>query len=309
MRGIARILSVIALVGLLLGIGVVGESVSVGAAGVTVTVNAPTEVVKGNSFTARIDISNVTAFDAGQFDVSFNETFIQLDSITAGLIGTTQIPVDLSNKLGTGTYRIIVNVPGVPGVSGSGYLAVLNFHAVSSAVGSSAINITNGFLNNNLGTEITATWTGDSVAVCDNLVITTTSLSDGAVGTAYSATLGATGGSGTYTWSLSSGSLPGGLTLGSTGSISGTPTTAGSFSFTVGVTDGVLSASQALTIKINPKLGDANGDGLVNASDVTKIERIIVQLDSPTSSADVNQDGKTNTADITKVERIIAGLS
>jgi hypothetical protein len=280
----------------------------VGAAGVTVTVNAPTEVVKGNSFTARIDIASVTAFDAGQFDVSFNETYLQLDSITAGLIGTTQIPVDLTNKIGTGTYRVIVNVPGVPGVTGSGYLAVLNFHALTTA-GSNTISLSNGFLNNNLGTEITATWAADSVNVVDNLVITTTSLSDGVVGTAYSATLTATGGNGTYTWSLASGSLPAGLSLSSTGTISGTPTTAGSSSFTVRVTDGVLSVTQALTININPKVGDADGNGVVNSSDVTKIERIIVGLDTTTTGADANQDGKVNTADITKVERIIAGLS
>jgi hypothetical protein len=71
----------------------------------------------------------------------------------------------------------------------------------------------------------------------------------------------------------------------------------------------VLSVTQALTININPKVGDADGNGVVNSSDVTKIERIIVGLDTTTTGADANQDGKVNTADITKVERIIAGLS
>ncbi len=55
-------------------------------------------------------------------------------------------------------------------------------------------------------------------------------------------------------------------------------------------------------------LGDANGDGNINAVDITKVERIIVGLDAATPGADANQDGNINALDITKVERIIAGL-
>jgi len=54
--------------------------------------------------------------------------------------------------------------------------------------------------------------------------------------------------------------------------------------------------------------GDANGDGVVNNLDITKIERIIVGLDAETPGADANQDGVVNNLDITKVERIIVGL-
>ncbi|MFC2031945.1 dockerin type I repeat-containing protein [Chloroflexota bacterium] len=55
-------------------------------------------------------------------------------------------------------------------------------------------------------------------------------------------------------------------------------------------------------------LGDANDDGVINAIDITKVERIIAGLDTETGEADANQDGNVNTLDITKVERIIAGL-
>ena len=54
--------------------------------------------------------------------------------------------------------------------------------------------------------------------------------------------------------------------------------------------------------------GDANGDGEVNALDITKVERIIAALDAETPGADANQDGVVNALDITKVERIIVGL-
>ncbi len=70
------------------------------------------------------------------------------------------------------------------------------------------------------------------------ITITTSTLTGGTTNAAYSATLAATGGSGTYTWSVASGSsLPAGLSLSAAGVISGTPTTAGLASFTVDVAD------------------------------------------------------------------------
>jgi hypothetical protein len=69
-------------------------------------------------------------------------------------------------------------------------------------------------------------------------IINTTSFVIGVVNVAYSQTLAASGGSGSYTWSIASGTLPAGLSIGSsTGVISGTPTTAGLFNFTVQITD------------------------------------------------------------------------
>ncbi|MGH9735298.1 MAG: putative Ig domain-containing protein [Candidatus Acidiferrales bacterium] len=95
----------------------------------------------------------------------------------------------------------------------------------------------------------------------DSVAISTSTLPSGTVGTAYSATLQATGGSTPYDWSVSTGSLPAGLTLNaSSGLISGTPTASGTTNFTAQVSDAsnntatkslsiaVSAASQALTI-------------------------------------------------------------
>lgn len=77
-----------------------------------------------------------------------------------------------------------------------------------------------------------------TIAVYNPLSITTKSVSNGSVDRQYTQALAATGGKTTYSWSISAGSLPAGLTLNSTtGVISGTPTTKGTFSFTVKVTD------------------------------------------------------------------------
>lgn len=81
------------------------------------------------------------------------------------------------------------------------------------------------------------------------LVITTTSLPPGTVGVAYSQTLAATGGILPYTWSVSNGALPPGLTLSAGGTLSGTPTQAGSYTFTVTVN---AIASMPLTLTMNP---------------------------------------------------------
>jgi len=83
------------------------------------------------------------------------------------------------------------------------------------------------------------------------LAITTSSLQNGQVGVAYSATLAATGGTAPYSWTLASGSLPAGLVLnGSSGAIAGTPTaTANASPLTFKVTDSG-SPAQSQTVNL-----------------------------------------------------------
>jgi len=85
------------------------------------------------------------------------------------------------------------------------------------------------------------------------LNVTTSSLASGATGSFYGQTLSASGGVKPYAWALASGSLPAGLSLSSlTGSISGTPLSAGTYSFTAQVTDAASStATRPLSITIN----------------------------------------------------------
>jgi len=79
------------------------------------------------------------------------------------------------------------------------------------------------------------------------LVITTFPLAPGTIGIPYTAGLATSGGIAPVSWSLASGSsLPPGLTL-SAGVISGTPTVAGSFDFTVVATDSSTPTAQAVS--------------------------------------------------------------
>ena len=69
------------------------------------------------------------------------------------------------------------------------------------------------------------------------------------LGTAYSQTVTATGGTGSYVFSVSAGSLPAGLTLNAaTGLISGTPTTAATSNFTITATDGGGATGQRAVV-------------------------------------------------------------
>ena len=80
--------------------------------------------------------------------------------------------------------------------------------------------------------------------------ITTSSLPNGKVGEAYSETLTADG-TEPITWSISGGTLPDGLSLNKdTGKISGTPTAAGTASFTVKATNSAGSDTKELSIAI-----------------------------------------------------------
>ena len=88
------------------------------------------------------------------------------------------------------------------------------------------------------------------------LVITNISLPNGNVGAAYSAQLGATGGQSPYNWQIAAGSAnpPAGLTLNSSGLISGTPTTNKVSTFKVQATDAnFTTTNKILSITINPK--------------------------------------------------------
>lgn len=88
------------------------------------------------------------------------------------------------------------------------------------------------------------------------LIVTTSPLTSGTVGAAYSLQLSASGGTGTRSWSLAAlSALPAGLTLSSTGLISGTPTTSGTATFSVVVQDSASpprTASRSFSLTINP---------------------------------------------------------
>src|SRR5207244_3857718 len=89
-----------------------------------------------------------------------------------------------------------------------------------------------------------------------NLNVTTQFLPDAtnAVG-GYTATLASGGGTAPFAWTVVSGSLPPGMTLGGNGVIGGTPTATGKATFTVKVTDAAAATATAvLVLNVLPEL-------------------------------------------------------
>ena len=148
-----------------------------------------------------------------------------------------------------------------------------------------------------------------SAAVTKSLFITintplsigTGSLPNGIVVVTYSQTLSVTDGSSPYTWSAVSGTLPAGLSLNSTGVISGTPTAAGGpTSVTFQVTDSTSAmARKALSITVAYAGWDVNMDGSVNVLDAVLVSQHSGEMGSASwEREDVNADGTVNILDL-----------
>ncbi len=141
----------------------------------------------------------------------------------------------LSQAGGSGTLTWSVSVGSLPnGLTLNATTGVLSGTPLTFGMTSLTIRVSDA--NGCVGTR-PYTLTLDPPA-CPTLTVNPASLPNGAVGAVYSASLSQTGGSGTLTWSVSAGALPGGLTLNAgSGLISGTPSAPGAFPFAARVTD------------------------------------------------------------------------
>jgi Cohesin domain len=106
-------------------------------------------IVAGSSETLDINIANVPDLFGFQFDVSFAPGVLSAVSITEGsfLLGggsTFFLPGDIDNGAGTIASTADTLLGSVPGVNGSGTLAVLTLTGL--AQGTSAISLSNVFL-------------------------------------------------------------------------------------------------------------------------------------------------------------------
>jgi putative Ig domain-containing protein len=120
-------------------------------------------------------------------------------------------------------------------------------------------------VSGNTAATVTATSTADSTKsgtasvtiTPPPLVVTTTSLSGATTGTAYSSTVTASGGTLPYSWALTSGSVPTGIALQSSGVLSGDTNQTGQFSFTLQVADSSSprqTTSQPFTLTVSKSL-------------------------------------------------------
>lgn len=113
------------------------------------------------------------------------------------------------------------------------------------------------------GRRFMSTQSSFTTGVLSALAVDTTSLDAAQLTKAYHEEVHASGGATPYTWDISVGALPAGLSIAAgTGIITGTPTVAGTTNFTVRVTDGLaVTATLATSITVN----SAGGPGFVSS--------------------------------------------
>jgi uncharacterized repeat protein (TIGR01451 family) len=156
----------------------------------------------------------------------------------------------LTESGGTAPFTWSVSSGSLP--AGISLSADGNLSGTPTATGTSSFTVQVTDANSQSATEAT------SITVSAGVSTTFAAPPGAVVNTAYTDTLTATGGTTPYTWSVNSGSLPPGITLTSAGVLAGTPTTAGTYIFTVNVTDannGIATTSITLVVAATLSLG------------------------------------------------------
>ena len=235
-----------------------------GATGVTFGGFSATTIVVVNATTIT---ATTPAHAAGAVDVVVTTpggtatlvtgyTYIALSPPVAGAVSVTVAanssnnPITLSLTGGTAT-SVAVGTPvahGITMVSG----ATISYTPTVGYAGTDLFTYT---ATNAGGTSAPATVT--ITVSAPTISVSPASLPNATVGTSYPAqTVSASGGASPYTYTITSGSLPAGMTLASNGTLSGTPTAGGTFNFTVQAKDsstgtGPFTASTALSLTVN----------------------------------------------------------
>jgi hypothetical protein len=126
------------------------------------------------------------------------------------------------------------------------------------------------------------------------LLISIGTLSGGTVGVPYNSSLQAFGGNAPYTWSISLGTLPAGLTLNTaTGAVTGTPTTAGTFTFTAQAVDSSTTPKSATRV-VTMVVAQGSTTTAISALPTSSVFGQQVTL-----TATVNVSGGTPTGNVT----------
>jgi len=161
-------------------------------------------------------------------------------------VSSTTLPTGTPNALYTASLSATGGIAPYTWVLASGALpggislapnGVLSGTPTAAAVANFSVRVTD-TANSQIGYQGGAAIRDFTLTVgAGPLTIVPISLPASIVGQAFTPTLTATGGTPPYTWSVSAGGVPSGVTLGTNGAFSGTPTTAGPSSFTVQVRD------------------------------------------------------------------------
>ncbi|CAD7387583.1 putative Ig domain-containing protein [Xanthomonas arboricola pv. juglandis] len=253
-----------------------GQTIPAGSSSATFTVLINGDTLSEPDETFFVNVSNVTGASVG--DSQGQGTIVNDDALPAlsiddvsvneGNSGTTTATFTVSLSMASG-QTVSVNYATADGTAtaGSDYVARSGTLTFAPGVTAQGVAIT---VNGDTAVESNETFsvglsgasnasiaraTGTGTIVNDDVVVTVgpASLPAATAGSAYSQTLSASGGTAPYTFAITAGALPAGLTLSAAGVLSGTPTASGSFNFTATATDSggsPTSGNRAYTLTV-----------------------------------------------------------
>ena len=216
------------------------------ATGVTVTDASHITATSpaGSAGTVNVTVTSVSGTSA----TVTADHYTYVAPVVAGAVSATV-------AYGSSANPITLNVSGGAAVSVA--VATGASHGTATASGTSiTYTPTTGYFGSDSFTYTATNAAGTSAPAtvsvtvsAPTITVTATALIPGTAGTAYNHSLTASGGQAPYTFNttLASGALPGGLTLASSGAISGTPTAAGTFTFTVSGTNSSTATPASFT--------------------------------------------------------------
>ncbi|MBH8567410.1 putative Ig domain-containing protein [Microvirga sp. STS02] len=210
------------------------------------TANFGTALTSGSAYAARVNFAAApTVTTAAATGITINSAVLGGNVTADGGDAVTARGVVYSSTATT------------PAIGGGGVTQAANgtgtgaFSATISSLTPGTTYYVRAYATNSVGTSYGAVVSFTTSAI----VVAPATLPAGTAGAAYSQTITASGGTAPYTYAITAGALPAGLTLSSAGVLSGTPTAAGTFNFTVRATDasaspGPYSGTQAYTLTI-----------------------------------------------------------
>jgi hypothetical protein len=130
---------------------------------VPVRVNVPESV--SDTFDVTIDVENVVDINSGQFDLSFDASVVNVTGVSAGNIDGTTVPIVGWVFMDARTIRVLFKLDGIDCVSGSGYVARIDFEARGSKGDSCVLGMSEVLLVDTRADEMPAAWTDAEVTV------------------------------------------------------------------------------------------------------------------------------------------------